>query len=238
MHPNQGSFHPLPRAYGNEHEGCGGSTPPTATNFFNFNSISMKQYAVIHAVAGLYEGYSDTTCEFFPKRGFADRHIAQILDEYRKDEMCVNIDHRTENEVYVTMDRDPDNYRACVPSDMDHDDYVAEHMDDVSVEVFSVIELDMSNRSDSTEHCWLTWDQLDATQAWDYTPLCMSLVARVASDVQDNTGKYACHETHMYQLTEFISAVYYRSHAFIDIDDYVMHAFRIPKPKNSDSYDS
>ena len=198
----------------------------------------MKQYAVIHAVAGLYEGYSDTTCEFFPKRGFADRHIAQILDEYRKDEMCVNIDHRTENEVYVTMDRDPDNYRACVPSDMGHDDYVAEHMDDVSVEVFSVIELDMSNRSDSTEHCWLTWDQLDATQAWDYTPLCMSLVARVASDVQDNTGKYACHETHMYQLTEFISAVYYRSHAFIDIDDYVMHAFRIPKPKNSDSYDS
>jgi len=198
----------------------------------------MKQYAVIHAVAGLFEGYSDTTCEFFPKRGFADRHIAQILDEYRKDEMCVNIDHRTENEVYVTMDRDPDNYRACVPSDMGHDDYVAEHMDDVSVEVFSVIELDMSNRSDSTEHCWLTWDQLDATQAWDYTPLCMSLVARVASDVQDNTGKYACHETHMYQLTEFISAVYYRSHAFIDIDDYVMHAFRIPKPKNSDSYDS
>ena len=33
---------------------------------------------------------------------------------------------------------------------------------------------------------------------------------------------------------EFISEVYYRNHAFIDVDDYVMHAFRIPKPKNSD----
>ena len=188
----------------------------------------MKQYAVIHAVCGLFEGYSDTTCEFFTKRGFADKHIAQILDDYRKDEMCVNIDHRTENEVYVTMDRDPDNYRACVPSDMDHDDYVAEHMDDVSVEVFSVIEIDCSRYdvSSSTEHMWLTWDQLEADQAWDYTPLCMSLVARVSSDVMDSTSDAV---DGLEQLTEFISAVYYRNHAFIDVDDYSMHAFRIPK---------
>ena len=61
----------------------------------------------------------------------------------------------------------------------------------------------------------------------------MSLVARVSSDVMDNTGKYSCHETNMYQLTEFISDVYKRSHAFIDVDDYTMHAFRIPKPKNN-----
>ena len=197
----------------------------------------MKIYAVIHAVAGLYEGYSDTTCEFFTKRGFADKHIAQILDEYRKDEMCVNIDHRTADEVYVTMDRDPDNYKACVPSDMDHDDYVAEHMDDVSVEVFSVIEVDVSRYegSGTTEHMWLTWDQLDACVAWDYNPLCMSLVARVSSDVMprmqscwsDHAKTQALHD--MAQLGEFISDVYYRNHAFIDIDDYSMHAFRIPK---------
>ena len=72
----------------------------------------MKQYAVIHAVAGLFEGYSDTTCEFFPKRGFAEKHIKQLLDDYRKDEMCVNIDHRTENDVYVTMTRDYEDYKA------------------------------------------------------------------------------------------------------------------------------
>jgi hypothetical protein len=193
----------------------------------------MKQYAVIHAVAGLFEGYSDTTCEFFPKRGFADRHIAQILDDYRKDEMCVQIDHATEDAVYVTMTRDYDNYKACVPSDMTHDDYVAEYGDDISVEVFQVIEVDMSNRSDSTESCWLTWDQQDCSVAWDYFPLCMSLVARVSSDVMDNQPD----EHGLEQLTEFISSVYYRNHAFIDIDDYVMHAFRIPKPHNSDNYD-
>ena len=199
----------------------------------------MKQYAVIHAVAGLFEGYSDTTCEFFPKRGLADRHIAQILDDYRKDEMCVNIDHRTENEVYVTMDRHPDNYRACVPSDMTHDDYVAEYGDDVSVEVFSVIELDNPYRKDTTESCWLTWDQLDASPAWDYYPLCMSLVARVSSDVLDNSNpEFLTQSLHyMEQLNDFIQQVYMGKHAFIDCDDYVMHAFRIPKPKNSDSYD-
>ena len=196
----------------------------------------MKQYAVIHAVAGLFEGYSDTTCEFFPDRKLAEKHINQILLDYGKDEMCVNIDHDVDS-TYVTMTRDHEDYHACVPSDMEHDDWVAENGDDCSVEVFRIIEINNAYRKDTTESCWLTWDQQDTCQAWDYFPLCMSLVARVSSDVQDNTGKYTCHETNMYQLTEFISDVYYRSHAFIDIDDYSMHAFRIPKPKNSDSYD-
>jgi len=194
----------------------------------------MKQYAVIHSVAGLFEGYSDTTCEFFPKRGFAEKHIKQLLDDYRKDEMCVNIEETKDMmHTFVTMTRDYEDYAACVPSDMDHDDWVAENADDLSVEVFRIIELDMSNRSDSTESCWLTWNQQDTCPAWDYQPLCMSLVARTASDVME----YDPSVHGLEQLTDFISSVYYRSHAFIDIDDYVMHAFRIPKPKNSDSYD-
>ena len=187
----------------------------------------MKQYAVIHAVAGLFEGYSDTTCEFFPKRGFAEKHIKQILDDYRKDEMCVNIDHATEDAVYVTMG-DADDYKACVPSDMDHDAWVAES--DASVEVFQVIEVDASRyeNSSTTEHIWLTWDQQDTCVAWDYYPLCMSLVARVSSDVMDNTSSdYQL--TQLEQLTDFIHCVYRADHAFIDIDDYTMHAFRIPK---------
>ena len=195
----------------------------------------MKQYAVIHAVAGLFEGYSDTTCEFFPKRGFADKHIKQILDDYRKDEMCVEIDDSDSMNIIVTMTRDYEDYKACVPSDMDHDDWVADCGDDCTVEVFRVIEIDMSNRSGSTESCWLTWDQQDTSPAWDYNPLCMSLVARVSSDVMDNMMYEARHN--LEQLNDFIQSVYYRSHAFIDIDDYTMHAFRIPKPKNSDSYD-
>ena len=198
----------------------------------------MKQYAVIHAVAGLFEGYSDTTCEFFPKRGFAEKHIKQILDDYRKDEMCVLIEHQDDG-AEVTMTRYHEDYHACVPSDMEHDDYVAENGDDVSVEVFRIIEVDLSNRSDSTESCWLTWNQIEATQAWDYTPLCMSLVARVSSDVVGGTNENWKDEGlhNLAQLGEFISDVYYRNHAFIDVDDYSMHAFRIPKPKNSDSYD-
>ena len=196
----------------------------------------MKQYAVIHAVAGLFEGYSDTTCEFFPDRGRADKHIKQVLDDFRRDEMCVCIEHQDDG-AEVTMTRDYDNYKACVPSDMTHDDYVAEHGDDVSVEVFRIIEVDLSNRSDSTESCWLTWNQIEAAQAWDYFPLCMSLVTRVSSDLYDNANDEDAKGQALTELTEFISSVYYRSHAFIDVDDYVMHAFRIPKPKNSDSYD-
>ena len=204
----------------------------------------MKQYAVIHAVAGLFEGYSDTTCEFFPKRGLADKHIVDILKGYRKDEMCVNIDFRFPttgiDEVYVTMTRQYEDYHACVPCDMEHDDWVAENMDDVSVEVFRVIEIDNPYRKDTTESCWLTCNQLEATQAWDYTPLCMSLVARVSSDINDGVSGES-HKTFdpwvVNQINDFIQQVYMGKHAFIDVDDYVMHAFRIPKPKNSDSYD-
>ena len=196
----------------------------------------MKQYAVIHAVAGLFEGYSDTTCEFFPKRSFAEKHIKQLLDDYRKDEMCVNIEQSKDMmHTFVTMTREYDDYHACVPSDMEHDDWVAENGDDCSVEVFRIIEIDCERyeNAPSTEHMWLTWDQQDTTQAWDYFPLCMSLVARVSSDVMDNDQSVHGLE----QLTEFISSVYYRNHAFIDVDDYVMHAFRIPKPHNYDNYD-
>ena len=199
----------------------------------------MKQYAVIHAVAGLFEGYSDTTCEFFPKRGFADKHVLQILSDYRKDEMCVDIDDSDPTNIHVTMTRDYKDYHESVTvKSMDHDDWVAENGDNVSVEVFRIIEVDMSNRSGSTESCWLTWDQQDTTQAWDYFPLCMSLVARVSSDVMDNMVYEREAQHNLEQLTEFISSVYYRNHAFIDMDDYTMHAFRIPKPKGSDSYDS
>ena len=193
----------------------------------------MKIYAVIHGVCGLFEGYSDTTCEFFPTEEAAQKHIKQHLDTYREDEMCVNIDHdeHMPASVYVTMDRDPDNYKACVPSDMTHDDYVAEHGDDVSVEVFRIVEIDNPYRNDTTESVWLTWDQQDTSVAWDYYPLCMSLVTRVASDVVGNTNENWKHEGmhNLAQLGEFISSVYYRNEAFIDVDDYTMHAFRIPK---------
>jgi hypothetical protein len=47
----------------------------------------------------------------------------------------------------------------------------------------------------------------------------------VSSDVVDNDQSVHGLE----QLTDFISSVYYGNAAFIDIDDYTMHAFRIPK---------
>ena len=188
----------------------------------------MKMYAVIHAVCGLFEGYSDTTCEFYATKEEAQKHIDQHLDTYREDEMCVNILH-DEDSAYVTLTNDPDDYKSCVPEDMDHDDWVAEN--DASVEVFRLIEIDAwrYNTKDSTESVWLTWDQLDTCVAWDYNPLCMSLVTRVSSDVHDSTNDDMAMCYALTQLNEFIHSVYRANHAFIDVDDYVMHAFRIPK---------
>ena len=197
----------------------------------------MQYYAVIHAVCGLFEGYSDTTCEFYPDKETALKHIKQHVDTYREDKMCVRIEHDGDS-TYVTLSPDSDDYKACVPEDMDHDDWVADN-DDVSVEVFRLIEVDASRYegSGTTEHMWLTWDQQDACVAWDYYPLCMSLVARVSSDVMDNTSDVGHYQGHhnLEQLNDFISSVYYRNEAFIDIDDYTMHAFRIPKKLKTDA---
>jgi hypothetical protein len=182
----------------------------------------MTQYAVIHGVCGIWEGYSETDCEFFPNRGFAEKHALQLLKDFEQDSMVLQIDHPEDDTWYYHMDTEGDG-----------------DLETATQCIITIIELDMSNRSDSTESVWLTWNQLDNCQAWDYHPLCMSLVTRVASDVMDTTSDdYPTQALHnLAQLGEFISAVYYRNHAIIDIDDYVMHAFRIPKPKNSDSYD-
>lgn len=178
----------------------------------------MKQYAVIHGVCGIWEGYSETDCHFYDSHDDARKQAMQLLKDFEQDSMVLQIDHPEDDLWYYHMDTEGDG-----------------ELETATQCIITIITLDMSNRSDSTESCWLTWDQLDNCQAWDYTPLCMSLVARVASDVQEMNGD---RDHHMDQLTDFISAVYYRSQALIDCDDYVMHAFRIPKPKNSDSYDA
>ena len=179
----------------------------------------MKQYALVHGVCGIWEGYSETSCDFYDDLDVARKHAGQLVKTFEEDDMVIQVDHPEEDLWYYHMDDGS--------GDMEY----------ATQCIITIITFDNPYRKDTTESCWLTWDQQGTCPAWDYNPLCMSLVARVSSDVMDNTGKYSCHETNMYQLTEFISAVYYRHAAFIDIDDYSMHAFRIPKPKNSDSYD-
>ena len=54
-------------------------------------SIYMKQYAVIHGTMGLQEGYSDTDCTFFLSPIEADKHIDQLLKDFRSDKTCIKI---------------------------------------------------------------------------------------------------------------------------------------------------
>ena len=173
----------------------------------------MKQYALVHGVCGIWEGYSETSCDFYNDLDVARKHAGQLVKTFEEDDKVIQIDHPEDDLWYYHMDDGS--------GDMEY----------ATQCIITIITLDMSNRSDSTESCWLTWDQLDNCQAWDYFPLCMSLVARVSSDVMDNSGNdHPTQSLHnLAQMGEFISSVYYRNHALIDIDDYVMHAFRIPK---------
>jgi len=197
----------------------------------------MKIYAVIYGVCGLYEGYSDTTCEFFPTRDAALKHIKQHMNLMSEDKRMVHPERDGDEGVSYYLTDDHEDYAVCKADGDDMEDWLSDN--DATCEVLRIIELDVSRYKGSvnTEHMWLTWDQLDACVAWDYCPLCMSLVARVSSDVMDSSPDDNPHQSlhNLAQMGEFISAVYYRNEAFIDIDDYVMHAFRIPKKlKNND----
>ena len=197
----------------------------TAVRNSNFNLIHMKQYAVIHGTMGLQEGYSDTTCEFFLSPIEADKHIDQLLKDFRADDRCVKIVHEDEHvEMYMYYEGDP---KDLTPEETEDETFL---MEECHSEIIKKVEFEdpYPPHRRGTEHCWLTWNQLDNAEAWDYQPLCMSLVARVSSDVMDNDPSVHGLE----QLTDFISSVYYRNHAFIDIDDCTMHAFRIPKPQS------
>ena len=180
----------------------------------------MNKYALIHAVAGLFEGYSTTTCEFFPNRGRAEQLIEDILANCRKIERCVNIDHRT-NEVYLTFTRDHKGYHDCISSGMEHDDWVSENGDDVSVEVLRIIEIDMAS---ATQSHWVTWNQQDA-EVWDYFPSCVSLVSRVCAELINASAP----DKALPELNEFVQSVCVNDHAYIDVDDCTLHALRIPK---------
>jgi hypothetical protein len=175
----------------------------------------MKQYALVHGVCGIWEGYSETSCDFYDDLDVARKHAGQLVKTFEDDDYVIQIDHPEDDLWYYHMDDGS--------GDMEY----------ATQCIITIITLDMSNRSESTESCWLTWDQLGNCQAWDYHPLCMSLVARVSSDVMDNTAD-GRGLWHLEQLNDFIQSVYYRNHAIIDVDDYVMHAFRIPKPKNDE----
>jgi len=190
-----------------------------------------KVYAVIHAVAGLYEGYSDTTCEWFPTRDAALKHIKQHMTLMSEDKRMVHPERDGDEGVSYYLTDDHEDYAVCKADGDDMEDWLSDN--DATCEVLRIHEIDVSRYegSGTTEHMWLTWDQQDSCVAWDYNPLCMSLVARVSSDVMDNTSgdSHVNCMNSLEQLNEFISSVYYRNEAFIDIDDYTMHAFRIPK---------
>ena len=145
----------------------------------------MKQYAVIHAVAGLFEGYSDTTCEFFPKRGFADKHIKQILTTTAR-MRCVLIDHR-EDDIYVTMTRQYEDYPLVFPPTWSTTTGLP-IMDDVSVEVFRIIEIDpLPQRHNRV--MLVDVESNRSRPSMGLLPLVHVIVARVSSDVQDATTR-------------------------------------------------
>ena len=168
---------------------------------------------------GLQEGYSDTDCTFFLSPIEADKHIDQLLKTFRSDDNCIKIvQEDTHVELYMYYEGDP---KGLTIEDTNDPDFLNE---ECHSEIIKRVEFDdpYPPHRQGTEHCWLTWDQLDNSVAWDYQPLDMSLVARVSSDVHDSANGDMAITAYTAQRVRLLNHT--TKTTFIDVDDYVMHA--------------
>tara|TARA_R100000406_G_scaffold5018_2_gene3438 strand:- start:576 stop:1160 length:585 start_codon:yes stop_codon:yes gene_type:complete len=188
----------------------------------------MKQYAVVHGMQGLQEGYSNTECEFFITRNGADKRVAEMLTDFRDDKNCVRIVHDDDGGAvfYLYYDGDP---LDLTDDDKNNEDFLLEECESQFVKV---VEIDGAYKV-SEQPEWLVWSQLDNEPIWDYYPSSLGLVARMAEEVAENHGDHKSHGSGwaLTQLAEFSRDVYYNSTSMLDIDDMSVHVFKIPNHK-------
>ena len=64
----------------------------------------MKQYALVHGVCGIWEGYSETSCDFYDDLDVARKHAGQLVKTFEEDDYVIQIDHPEDDLWYYHMD--------------------------------------------------------------------------------------------------------------------------------------
>ncbi len=164
----------------------------------------MKTYALIHAKAGLSEGYSDTTVEFFRDRDNAIQHKLSLLSD------LMELPHESVESTTNGMR-----------------DVITFNEEECEAEVLQVVEIRRQRIPGLNQGQWFIWNQIDSEPDHDHIEWVDShdecdVIKRGLGEMQlsgDTIPSYLPYE--------FVNDVYTSWHSMLDLDDVCLHFFKV-----------
>ena len=163
----------------------------------------MKYYALLHAVCGLAEGYSDTTVRWFndlDKAMEAKQSLLERLMETEHEEIVSNTDGMQDIIIY--------------------DDLNSEQ------EIVKIIELKPTWPNNTAICEYFVWDQMNCEAPYDgdYMPTDMAVIKDLCERQEAVTETFSVESFH-----EFVRDLWYGRQAMFDADDLCVYYFQMPK---------
>ena len=164
----------------------------------------MKYYALLHAVFGLAEGYSDTTVRWF-------NDLDKVLEAKGK---------------LVAILMDDDNAESCTTSTDGTESVINYDIEECEHEIVKIIELKPTWSENATISEWLVWDQMNCEAPYngDYLPTDMAVIKDLCERQEAVADSFDIETFH-----EFVNDLWYGSSAMFDADDLCIYYFKMPK---------
>ena len=164
----------------------------------------MKYYALLHAVCGLAEGYSDTTVRWF-------NDLAKALEAKGK---------------LVTILMDDDNAESCTTSTDGTESVINYDIEECEHEIVKIIELKPSFPEMVSVREFFVWDQMNCEAPFDgeYLPTDMAVIKDLCERQEAVAETFSIESFH-----EFVRDLWYGGTAMFDADDLCIYYFRLPK---------
>ena len=164
----------------------------------------MKYYALLHAVCGLAEGYSDTTVRWF-------NDLAKALEAKGK---------------LVTILMDDDNAESCTTSTDGTESVINYDIEECEHEIVKIIELKPSFPEMVSVREFFVWDQMNCEAPFDgdYMPTDMAVIKDLCERQEAVADTFDVESFH-----EFVNDLWYGGTAMFDADDLCIYYFRLPK---------
>ena len=166
----------------------------------------MKYYALLHAVFGLAEGYSDTTVRWF-------NDLAKALEAKGK---------------LVTILMDDDNAESCTTSTDGTESVINYDIEECEHEIVKIIELKPTWPESKDIREYLVWDQMNCEAPFDgdYLPNDMAVIKDLCERQEAVAETFSIESFH-----EFVRDLWYGNTAMFDADDLCIYYFQMPKSK-------
>jgi hypothetical protein len=164
----------------------------------------MKYYALLHAVCGLAEGYSDTTVRWF-------NDLDKVLEAKGK---------------LVAILMDDDNAESCTTSTDGTESVINYDIEECEHEIVKIIELKPTWPESKDIREYLVWDQMNCEAPYDgdYLPTDMAVIKDLCERQEAVADTFDVEAFH-----EFVRDIWYGNTAMFDADDLCIYYFKMPK---------